>query len=162
MSKKRGRPTLPKKIKERRGTYNKTRHDKSQGDPKGSKMKKISHAPEYLNDGAKEKFDFLYEKLNNIEILRAEDLTGLATLATINHDLTRIIEKCNTADFLVKGSKGNMVQNPIFLLRSRMIKESLELSSKYGITPSGRAALKIPALEGEAAPSSPDSEFNDV
>jgi len=42
-----------------------------------------------------------------------------------------------------------------------MIKESMELSCKFGITPVGRAALKIPALEGESAPRG-DDEFSDV
>jgi len=163
MAKKRGRPVLPKKIKERRGTYNKTRHEASQGDPKGKKMKSESMAPDHLSAAAKIQFDFLYEKLNNIEILRDEDLESLAILAAIQADLRTIIEKCNTAKFLMKGGRGNMVQNPIFLMRGALIKQALELSAKFGITPSARAGLKIPALENEGGRSSDDDdEFSDV
>jgi len=163
MAKKRGRPVLPKKIKERRGTYNKTRHEASQNDPKGKKIISISFAPDHLSEAAKVQFEFLYEKLNNIEILRDEDLEALAHLATIQADLRTITSQCNTAEFLMKGGRGNMVQNPIFLLRSRMIKESLELASKFGITPSARAGLKIPAIENEGGRSSDEAdEFSDV
>lgn len=82
-------------------------------------------------------------------------------MATSLADFEEISKECKGQKYLVKGAKGNMVQNPIYLMRSRIMKDSLGFASRFAITPSVRATMKIDSLE-PSQESDIDDMFSDV
>lgn len=160
MAKKIGRPKVPKKVKERRGTLNTTREKESTGDPYGETLVNIT-IPDYLSPAEKKEYKYYMVRLNQLGILRQEDLILVESLATnivlYKRARKHLIEKGDLEESYRNGVKSH----PMIKNYKEYLSKVLELSSRLAIGPTARASLKLGDPKGGHSPDD-DAEFGDV
>ncbi len=154
-----GRHSKPTNLKKRQDTYRKDRDGND--DPQGYYMPKIP-SPSFLSARAKRAFRDMVEMLNNLEILRPEDIPILAIQAEYMAQFKTITEKLSKKDYVINGSQGQPMLNPLTRQQKVAASQIIEIAKLYGATPAIRAKLKLISPENDGMPKSDDQEFGDL
>jgi len=149
--------SLPRKIKEKKGTLNVTKERRSMKDPQGYALEKIY--PTNLKKEARSVFDQLFPKVNVLEILREEDMLLFGQMCNAFHEYDEVNRMIN-GEYLVTGQKDNLVRNPLMAIRKDAQKEASDLAKLFCLTPVIRAGanLRTPNSGDEKG----EGEFDDI
>jgi P27 family predicted phage terminase small subunit len=133
---------VPSIIKQRRGTARADRAPKTEATPnlaRGDQLK----APEWLSDGAKEKWDELALRLHNLGLLTEIDLDVFAAYC-VSWANWRDAEECiERFGATTKAQSGYEAVSPHVTRAKNHLAEVIKLSSLLGLSPSARTRIEV-------------------
>lgn len=97
--------------------------------------------PDWLSDGARRQWLVMVDRLRGMQVLSQGDREALAQFCAAWDQYERMEQQCQVAEFVVPGSRGGMVANPIFGMRDRAWDRVLKMGKEFGYTPAARADI---------------------
>lgn len=144
----RGPPSLPAELHERRGTLRADRHG-SGTFTIGGKTLEAPAAPAHLSDPERRTWDDLVPVLHGAGILDLVDelaLEGLVIVVARARAADELLRQEDT-HLVVRGDRGH-VQNPLVKISRDAWAEARAWFGKFGMTASDRVSLGVGGLEG--------------
>lgn len=146
----RGPKPKPSAQQKREGTY---RADRRRGEPEAEAS--LPPVPEWLDEQSRRYWSELGPWLVEAGLLTRLDQTALALLCRSLTDYLQaceVIEAAATASgtkFVAYTESGNVIQHPAVGVANRAWERLVKLLREFGMTPSSRAGLHLPAPEKE-------------
>ena len=146
-----GRKKTPTKIKELKGTVEKSRLVGNE--MVTSAVVTMPSAPSFLNDYGAKEWELVTNELANIKMLH---LTDLSILAMYCNEMGTYYEIANelrgnfTQQTVDKDGRIRMTKiNPKYKIMQTALQNGLKIATQFGFTPSSRASLSMPEQEDE-------------
>lgn len=148
------KPRLPKEIKEKRGTLEKSRELANPMSPVKTKVGPIT-IPAYLNKYGKSFYKFYHKTLTDVGVLTVTDLEALGMMSS---EYGRYIE----AQYILKsegmvtigtnknGSEYSMV-SPYISIANNAYKNFYNMMGRFGVSPADRQKISsyVPSSDGD-------------
>lgn len=132
-----------------------TRERRPKRDPQGYFIESPFVPEGFLREEAQNAFDLLFAELNELEILREEDIPLLLMFAdTVGtwREVTAHLQAIPGVDkYTVKGSRWQTMLDPLLRVQKQAAAAVQELSKLFALTPAMRANLNLDLMKPEGA-----------
>lgn len=131
------KPQAQKKLE---GTY---RPDRDPGTDDRLSGKKPT-CPTWLDKYAKGEWRRMANELHRAGLLKFVDRAALAGYCQAYSRWRKAEELVQQSGLLIKTTNGNVIQNPSVGIANRAMRDMLNISKEFGMTPSARSRLSVP------------------
>jgi len=146
-----GRKKIPTKIKELKGTLEKSRLVGNEMET--SAVVSMPDAPFFLNQEGADEWQIVSNELAKIKMLHLTDLSILAAYCNeigIYRNISAELGGNFTEQTVDKDGKLRMTKiNPKYKVMQNALQNAIKLATQFGFTPSSRASLSMPEQEQE-------------
>ena len=144
----RGPTPTPSIIKERRGTYRPDRAPKNEAAPNLATGEQLK-APDWLSEGAREKWNELALRLHNQGLLTELDLDTFAAYCTAWANWRDAEESVRREGATTKAQSGYQAVSPHVTRARNHLAEVIKLSGLLGLNPSARTRIEATSEKPE-------------
>lgn len=138
-----GRPRLPTRVLQLRGTHRPDRHGQPEDEPQFTALVALPKPPRYLDRVAKAEWRTVGKELVAQRLLTIVDLNSFAAYCVNVSRLVRAEELLAKSDILVKTPHG-VQGNPAIAIQRQAGVEIRKFAQEFGFTPSARTRLRTP------------------
>jgi len=146
-----GRKKIPTKIKELKGTLEKSRLVGNEMET--TAVVSMPDAPFFLNQEGADEWDIVTNELAKIKMLHLTDLSILAAYCNeigIYRSISAELGGNFTEQTVDKDGRLRMTKlNPKYKVMQNALQSAIKLATQFGFTPSSRASLSMPEQEQE-------------
>tara|TARA_R100000781_G_scaffold3506_1_gene4905 strand:- start:769 stop:1242 length:474 start_codon:yes stop_codon:yes gene_type:complete len=147
----RGRKKIPTKIKELKGTLEKSRLVGNEMET--SQVVSMPSTPSFLNQHGADEWDLVTNELANIKMLHLTDLSILAAYCNeigIYREIAQELQGNFTEQTVDKDGRLRASKiAPKYKVMQNALQNAMKISREFGFTPSSRASLSMPEKDEE-------------
>lgn len=142
---------VPDKIKEKRGTLEKSRQTENSMEGNVETIEEIPEAPKHFNKKAKQEWEKVTESLKELDILNDIDLALLQTYCFNVGLMDKCEKKLEEQDYVVIEVNGRgkeyTTKNKWISIYNEATDRVVKIATQFGFSPTSRVKISVPSKD---------------